>query len=143
MYVISSCLLGRDCKYNGGNNRNQAVLDFCREHSFCEVCPETAGGLTAPRSPAERQGDRVVDRDGKDVTEAFVQGAQKSWDHVLAEARRRCEEVEGAILKAKSPSCGCGMIYDGSFTGTLIPGDGCFTAILKEHGIKVNTEKEI
>lgn len=143
MYVISSCLLGRDCKYNGGNNRNQAVLDFCREHSYCEVCPETAGGLSCPRPPAERQGDRICDREGRDVTEAFVSGAEKSWEQVLAEARRRRETVEGAILKANSPSCGSGQIYDGSFTGTLVPGDGCFAAILKEHNIRVNTEKEI
>ena len=143
MYIISSCLLGNNCKYNGGNNRNGNVLRFYQTHSCCVVCPETAGGLQSPRPPAEYSGDRILYRTGKDVTETFRRGAEASWKHVLRQAEKRREPIEGAVLKGNSPSCGSGSIYDGTFTGTTIPGDGCFVRILKEHGIEVISEKEI
>ncbi len=144
MYIISRCLLGSNCKYNGGNNRCEPVIRFAREHSCCSVCPETAGGLKSPRPPAEFQGSRVRDRNGKDVTEAFVKGAQESWEQARSAAEQRGEPIEGAILKANSPSCGCGSIYDGTFSGQKIPGDGCFTRVLKEQGVEhIITEKEL
>lgn len=143
MYLISACLLGQDTKYNGGNNRNEAVIEFAREHSVFPVCPEGKGGLPVPRPPAERVGDKVINREGEDVTEMFTAGARNSLSIALAEAERRGERIEGAILKANSPSCGSGLIYDGTFTGTTVAGDGCFTELLKKTGIKVISEKEL
>ncbi len=143
MYVISSCLLGNNCKYDGGNNKNEKVLEFYRTNSCCTVCPELLGGLSSPRPPAEISQGKVIDINGRDNTEAFAVGAQKSWLHVLKQAERRREKIEGAILKSNSPSCGSGFIYDGSFTGKLIEGDGMFAEILKKHGIEVKTEKDL
>lgn len=122
---------------------NDGVAEFCRDRSFCTACPEGISGLPTPRPPAERQGERIVDKEGKDVTKEFMSGAKASLERVLTEAEKRGEEIEGAILKANSPSCGSGKIYDGTFTGTKVDGDGCFAAMLKELGIKVITEKEI
>lgn len=143
MYIISSCLLGHNCKYNGGNNLSDAVVEFCKNKKYIVVCPESAAKLPCPRPPAERQNDgRVVDREGKDVTEAFEKGAELSLGTCMMAADLKGEELEGAILKANSPSCGCGVIYDGTFTGTLIEGDGVFTEKLRRRGIPVITEKD-
>lgn len=143
MYLISGCLLGHNCKYNGGNNYHQGVIDFAACHSCFPVCPEGISGLPTPRPPAEYVGERVIDKEGKDVTEHFIKGAEASLAEARKEAQRRGESIEGAILKANSPSCGCGQIYDGTFTGTLIPGDGCFVKTLKVYDIHVISEKEI
>ena len=143
MYIVSACLLGNNCKYSGGNNRNEAVRAFLAEHTCSIVCPELAARLPMPRPPAERQGEKVIDREGRDLTQAFRAGAILSWNRAQREAEKAGEPIEGAILKANSPSCGSGMIYDGSFSGTLVPGDGVFAALLKENDIKVITEKEI
>ncbi len=140
MYVVSNCLLGANCKYSGGNNKNEDVLRFLEDHEYIVVCPETAGGLKAPRDPAERQGDKVIDKSGKDVTENFEKGAEICLKYVLSEAD--VSEIEGAILKANSPSCGCGVIYDGTFTGTKIEGYGVFAEKLKREGVKLATEKD-
>ena len=142
MYIVSACLLGANCKYNGGNNDNEAVKDFCEGHKILAVCPETAGGLKAPRPPAEQTGGKVIDREGRDVTESFRRGAEICLEKVLA-AQAGGDTVELAILKANSPSCGSGRIYDGTFTGTLTDGDGLFARMLKEHGIKVITENDL
>lgn len=142
MYIVSRCLLGANCKYNGGNNDNEAVKDLCEGHRILTVCPETEGGLEAPRPPAEQVGGRVIDSEGKDLTEAFRRGAGICMKKVMAEVEAG-EEPELAILKANSPSCGSCMIYDGTFTGTLTEGDGIFTKLLKEKNIKVITEKEL
>lgn len=143
MYLISACLLGQDTKYNGGNNRNEAVIRFAEEHSVFPVCPESKGGLPVPRPPAERVGNKVINKEGLDVTIEFLAGSRSTLSIALAEAERRGEKLEGAILKANSPSCGSGTIYDGTFSGTTISGDGCFAELLKELGIKVITEKEL
>lgn len=143
MYLISGCLLGHNCKYNGGNNYNQDVIDFAACHSCFTVCPEGISGLPTPRPPAEYVGDKVIDKEGRDVTCYFEQGAKDSLTVAQAEAERRGEVIEGAILKANSPSCGSGRIYDGSFSGTLISGDGCFVRLLKAYDIHVISEKEI
>ncbi|MBR5315691.1 MAG: DUF523 domain-containing protein [Firmicutes bacterium] len=143
MYMISGCLLGHNCKYNGGNNYHQEVIDFCKEHSYCVVCPEGISGLSTPRPPAEIIGERVIDKEGKDVTAFFIKGAEMSYEKAAREAEERGEILEGAILKANSPSCGSGQIYDGTFSGTLVPGNGCFTKILLDKGIQVISEKEI
>lgn len=144
MYVISGCLLGHNCKYNGGNNHNQAVVDFCRDKNICIVCPEGISGLPTLRPPAEYTADgRITDRTGKDVTEAFERGAVLSLEKALRKAEELGESIEGAVLKANSPSCGSGRIYDGTFSGKLTTGDGCFTRMLKDKGIKVISEKEL
>ena len=150
MFIVSSCLIGNNCKYNGGNNYNEDVVEFCRNHEVILVCPETSGGLKAPRMPAEQQyinasdGNleiRVIDKEGNDLTGNFHKGAVVSLELALKQADELGEEIEGAILKANSPSCGSDNIYDGTFTGTLISGDGIFANLLKERGIPVMSEK--
>ena len=142
MYIVSACLLGQNCKYNGGNNLNEEVVEFCRNHKYVTVCPESAGKLPAPRQPAEKIGDRIVDKEGKDVTDAFLRGADISLKTCMEMARISGEEIEGAILKANSPSCGCGRIYDGTFSGNLTEGNGVFAQMLLEEEIPVITEKD-
>ena len=142
MYVVSACLLGQNCKYDGGNNRCQEVVDFCAEKKYITVCPESAAKLPCPRPPAERVGDRIVNDKGRDVTDAFVKGAQLSLGTCTTLAGAMGAELKGAILKANSPSCGCGKIYDGTFSRTLTDGNGVFAEMLLAEGIPVITEKE-
>ncbi len=136
--LVSACLVGVNCKYSGGNNALPPELLAALEEKYrlVPICPERDGGLPTPRLPSERKGKRVLNRAGEDVTEAFRRGAQ----FALETARR--EGCRLALLKERSPSCGSGEIYDGSFSGTLIPGDGVAAALLKEHGIAVFGETE-
>lgn len=143
MYIISGCLLGENCKYNGGNNYNEKVIRFCQGKNIFSVCPEMSGGLEAPRPPVERIGDKAINTEGKDVTSNFVRGALFSYAKAKERAASLGEEIEGAILKWGSPSCGSNEIYDGTFTHTVISGDGVFAELLKENGINVITEKDI
>ena len=147
MYVISACLLGENCKYNGGNNDCQAVHKLAESVHVVPVCPEVAGGLPIPRPPAElRNGPderRGINREGADVTEAFARGARLEWERVQKEAEKLGEPIECAVLRKGSPPCGSGKIYDGTFTKKMISGDGVFAALLKENGIKVITEEEL
>lgn len=143
MYLISGCLLGHNCKYSGGNNLHGDVKKFAERCSFFAVCPETAGELPVPRPPAERRDGGVFDKDGQDVTFAFVRGSEKCLAAAEAEAQRRGEPIEGAVLKARSPSCGRGVIYDGTFTGRTAAGDGIFTEMLLARGIPVYTEETL
>lgn len=116
--LISACLLGENCKYSGGNNYDPA-LEALREHyELIPICPEQMGGLPTPRTPAERVGDRILTRDGADVTEEYHLGAQKALEIAKANG------VTLAVLQPRSPSCGSGQIYDGTFSGKLIPGRG-------------------
>ncbi len=137
--LVSACLLGVNCKYSGGNNALLPELLAALEarYRLVPVCPERDGGLPTPRTPSERRGDRVLNRAGEDVTEAFRRGA--------AIALQAAEEAgcRLALLKERSPSCGSGRIYDGSFSGTVIPGDGVAAALLKEHGLAVYGESQI
>ena len=142
MYIVSACLLGQNCKYNGGNNRSEEVVEFCKTHKYVTVCPESAGKLPAPRPPAEKVGGRIVEKEGKGLTDSFLRGAEISLKSSMEMARLSGEEIEGAILKANSPSCGVGQIYDGTFSGTLTEGDGVFAGMLKRLGIEIITEKE-
>ena len=137
--LISACLIGANCKYSGGSNRlTEDVLSALRErYLLISVCPETAGGLGVPRAPSERRGDRVVSCTGEDVTAAYRTGAQVAC--ALCE-RFRCKS---ALLKERSPSCGCGSIYDGSFTGTLVTGNGMAAEALLSCGSAVFGENEI
>lgn len=142
MYIISGCLLGENCKYNGGNNHTGWVADFARRHSYISVCPETEGGLKAPRPPVEIVNGRAVNKEGTDVTEEFKLGCERVLRRAYEKADELGEEIEGAILKAKSPSCGSGKIYDGTFSHTVTEGDGFLSELLKGHGIKVITEED-
>ena len=132
MILVSACLAGVNCNYEGKNSGNSQVVQLVREGRAVMVCPEQLGGLTTPRTPAEIKNGKVFTKDGADVTEAFILGANE----VLKICKMfNCEE---AILKSNSPSCGCGKIYDGSFSGSLTEGDGVTAALLKAHGIDVS-----
>lgn len=135
--LVSACLLGAACKYSGGDNLCPQVAAMAQDHALVPVCPEQLGGLPTPRTPAERQGDRVVTKDSRDVTEAYLRGAQEALK--LA----KLFGCDTAILKARSPSCGARAIYDGSFTGTVVPGDGVTAELLQASGIRVLTETEL
>jgi uncharacterized protein YbbK (DUF523 family) len=134
--------MGNNCKYNGGNNRCQWIIDFVRDKSIVEICPEELGGLPTPRPPAEQVGNNVVNKEGRDVTLEFQLGAKRGYEIAAAVAEKSGDKIEGAILKAKSPSCGSCEIYDGKFTGTVVKGDGYFARLLKEQGIRVMTETD-
>lgn len=142
MYIISACLLGTNCKYDGGSNSTEWVRDFAEKHSICAVCPETLAGLGAPREPVEIINGRAVTNDGRDLTDELKAGAEIAYRTVLSAAEIRGEEIEGAIVKSFSPSCGSGEIYDGTFSHVKTAGDGYFVQLLKEHGVNVITEKE-
>ena len=136
--LISACLLGFECKYCGGSNKlpEQQLAALGERFRLIPVCPETAGGLPTPRDPSERLGDRVVSNQGRDVTAQYQKGAETA----LWLARRY--DCKAALLKEKSPSCGSGQIYDGSFTGKLIPGDGVAAEELKKEGLIVFGESD-
>lgn len=136
--LVSACLLGFECKYCGGSNKltEQQLTALEARFRLIPVCPETAGGLPTPRDPSERLGDKVVSNQGRDVTAQYQKGAETA----LGLARRY--GCKAALLKEKSPSCGSGLIYDGSFTGTLIPGDGVAAQALKEEGLIVFGESD-
>ena len=142
MYIISGCLLGHNCKYSGGNNRSEEVIAFCQDHEYIVVCPESAGNLPTPRPPAEKVGNRIMNKEGEDVTEQFLKGAEISFKICMQMASLKNQPIEGAILKANSPSCVSGNIYDGTFSGRLVDGNGVFASMLKARGIEVITEKE-
>ena len=133
--LVSACLLGTPCRYNGKGVLDPAVQVLMREHQLVPVCPERLGGLEAPREPSEISGGRVFGRDGRDVTAEFELGARRA----LEAARRfgcRC-----AILKERSPSCGSSAVYDGSFSGRVVPGAGVAAALLMENGVRVFSEE--
>jgi len=135
--LVSACLLGENCKYNGGNNHVQGVSDIPETSGIRLIpfCAETAGGLPTPRIPAERVGDCVINKNGEDVTAQFMTGAQAA----LAMAKKH--NCKAAILKKNSPSCGCGTIYDGTFSGVLVDGNGVTAQLLLENGIIIYNEE--
>ena len=146
MKIVSACLVGINCMWNGKSKPCQEVIDLVRQGKAIPVCPEQLGGLKTPRTPQEIQNGtgedvlsekcKVVNKNGKDVTKQFIKGAKETL---------RIAKLTGAeefIAKSKSPSCGCGLTYDGTFSGKLIKGDGVATAFLKKNGIRVINEKE-
>ena len=135
--LVSACLLGTPCRYDGESKRNDAVCALAEKFELVPICPEVMGGLPTPRTPSERQGAHVVMRDGRDVTAEYRLGAQRT----LEIAQR--EGIRAAVLKERSPSCGSGEVYDGSFTGALTAGDGVTAELLKAHGIAVFGESEV
>ena len=129
--AVSACLLGKNCKYNGGNNYSKKVSDYIKGHEAVPVCPEVLGGLSPPREPAEIVNGRVSHKDGTSVDKEFRQGAETAV-RIVKE-----QQIDLVILQARSPSCGVNTIYDGSFSGKIIPGQGVFAELLKKNGIKV------
>lgn len=132
--LVSACLAGYPCRYDGKSKPVPEIVRLVEEGKAIPFCPEVEGGLPTPRVPAEIQGERVVTRDGRDVTGAYRTGAEKALDLMEKEG------LSQAVLKAKSPSCGVGEIYDGSFSGKTIPGDGVTARALKAAGRRVLTE---
>ena len=137
MILVSACLCGVNCKYNGKNNLNEEMMELLRNGEALLVCPEQLGGLETPRNPSEIKIEnnevKVYMNDGRDVTANYIKGAEE----VLRLAKEL--NIKKAILKKKSPSCGCGEIYDGTFTNTLTKGNGITAALLLENGIEVET----
>ena len=133
------CLLGEPCRYDGKSvPLDGTIIEKLKEkYTLVTVCPEQEGGLPTPRIPAERQGKNVVRRDGVDVTAEYRKGAEVA----LSLCRRFGISI--ALMKAKSPSCGAGRIYDGTFSGTLTDGDGVTVSVLSGNGIKIFTENDI
>lgn len=136
--LVSACLLGVRCRYDGQSKACARVLALRGKHEWVPVCPEQLGGMPTPRPPAEIQPDgRVVSRQGADVTAAYQKGAEETL------ALYRALQCDCALLKARSPSCGCGQVYDGTFSGRLIPGDGITARLLQSEGISVLTEEQV
>lgn len=136
MIIVSACLAGYRCRYDGKTVPNDEIVALVKRGEAIPVCPEMLGGLPCPRTPSERSADgaRVLMRDGKDVTEAFERGALETLR--LA----RLYECDRAVLKARSPSCGYGRIYDGSFSGTLRDGSGVTAELLMSSGVAVEVK---
>lgn len=132
--AISRCLLGQPVRYDGGSKPVPEVMSLAGKVDVCPVCPEGAAGLPVPRPPAEQREGRVFLSDGRDVTAEFARGSDACRDRALR------SRVSLAVLKAKSPSCGVNLIYDGTYSGTLTAGDGTLAARLKKEGICVVTE---
>ncbi|MBS6525874.1 MAG: DUF523 domain-containing protein [Peptoniphilaceae bacterium] len=127
---VSACLLGENCKYNGGNNESKKLKDYVEGHTVVPVCPEVMGGLPTPRDPAEIIGGVVRQKSGRSVDEEFRAGARAALKKI------KDAGAELAILQSRSPSCGVKEIYDGTFTGHLVKGKGVFAAMLEEEGIR-------
>jgi len=135
--LVSGCLLGLNCRYNGTGKQSEELIEIMEEYNLIPICPEQLGGLTTPRLPAEKVKDRVLLKDGKDVTEEFMRGAKETLQLALL------YDCKLAILKERSPSCGYGKIYDGTFSGNVIDGNGVTAQLLTDHGIKVIGESRI
>ena len=135
--LVSACLLGKNCKYNGGNNLNQSVLDFIEGHEVIGVCSEQLGGLSTPRLPAEIVEGVVTNKEGISVDNEFRKGAQAALAIALE------NKADLAILQSRSPSCGVKEIYDSSFSDKKIKGQGVFAKLLSAHGIKVLDAEDV
>ncbi len=133
MKLVSACLLGFNVRYDGKNKLNKKVLKLSQKEELIPVCPEIFGNLKIPREPAEIRGKRVIAQSGKDITKQFQKGAKM----VLAIAKSF--KIKEAIFAQDSPSCGCGRIYDGTFSGKKIKGDGICTQLLKKNKIRVKS----
>ena len=135
--LVSGCLLGEKCKYNGGSNYSEKVAEYIKGHEVISVCPECLGGLPTPRVPAEIVNGVVTNREGKNVDAEFRKGAK-----IALEIAKK-EKIDLAILQSRSPSCGVKQIYDGTFSGTRIDGQGVFARLLNENGFKMIDVEEL
>lgn len=133
--VVSACLLGVNCRYCGDGCKNEEVLKLKKEHNLIPICPEQLGGLPTPRVPSERVMDRVMAQDGTDVTEEFMKGAKEAL------YISQLYDCNTAVLKKNSPSCGYGIIYDGTFTGVKVEGKGVTAELFANNGIRVLNEE--
>lgn len=129
--MVSGCLLGENCKYNGRNNYSEKVAEFIKGHEVVSVCPECLGGLPVPRVPAEIVNGMVINKEGENVDIQFRKGAE-----IALEIARK-ESIDLAILQSRSPSCGVKQIYDGTFSKNIIDGQGIFAKLLKENGFQI------
>ena len=137
MIIVSACLVGVNCRYNGKDFSNKKALELFRQGRALPICPEMLGGLLAPRMPAEIVAGKILSSDGSDLTDDYLRGARIAADIVHVAGCR------SAILKAKSPTCGYGKIYDGTFSGKVIDGDGVFAAMLREQNVAVYSDENI
>ena len=135
--LISGCLLGVCCRYDGASKPHPLAEELSKKHELVPVCPEQLGGLATPRSPAERQGERIIAKTGVDVTDQYHRGAEEALKIY------RLLGCDAAVLKERSPSCGSGEIYDGTFTGTLLSGNGVTAELFLKHGIPVYGESRL
>ncbi|MBP2637035.1 MAG: hypothetical protein H6Q72_2942 [Firmicutes bacterium] len=133
MILVSACLAGVECRYNGSSYPIPEVVEMVKKGDAMPICPELLAGLPIPRPPAEQQNGMIISSNGEDQTSDYLIGATIALKIALL---INCNK---AILKSNSPTCGCGVIYDGTFSGHLINGDGIFAKLLKENGIKVCT----
>ena len=135
--LVSACLLGENCKYNGGNNYNGAVAEFVRDKEVLPICPEMLAGMGCPRTPIEIVDGVLMDRDGRNVDAAMRAAVEMAMKQIPS------EEIQCAVLQSRSPTCGVNQVYDGSFTGKLIPGTGIFAQALKDAGYRVIDAEDI
>lgn len=135
--MVSGCLLGENCKYNGGNNYSEKIAEYIKDHEVISVCPECMGGLPTPRVPAEIVNGIVTNKEGKNVDAQFRKGAE-----IALEIAKK-EQIDLAILQSRSPSCGVKQIYDGTFSGTRIDGQGIFAKLLKRNGFQMIDVEEL
>lgn len=134
--LVSACLIGENCKYNGGNNASPAILAFLKDKQVIPVCPELLAGMPAPRPPVEVNGNRVIRKNGEDVTDAYCSGVCKAME-IAAQ-----QPVDLVILKSRSPTCGVGQRYDGTFTSTLVNQSGLFAQALQQAGYTVKSSDD-
>lgn len=134
MYIVSGCLAGLCCRYDGKDNADERVMELVRKGQAVPVCPEQLGGLPTPRPGCEIIGNSIMSEQGFDASESFLRGAEEALKLTKLVGAKK------AILKSRSPSCGSGKIYDGTFSRTLIDGDGIFAAMLKREGVEIETE---
>ncbi|MDH6368161.1 MULTISPECIES: DUF523 domain-containing protein [unclassified Breznakia] len=135
--LVSACLLGENCSYRGDSNYDEAVITYLKDKDIVPVCPEVLGGLSTPRAPSERIGNKIINNLGEDVTKEFHAGANAVIKIVKE------QNIKKAILKDRSPSCGLDEIYDGTFQHKIIQGDGILVEMLKNIGVEVINCKKI
>ena len=135
--MVSACLIGEKCKYNGKDNYSEKLIEYIKDHEIIAVCPEVAGGLPIPRIQCEIVDGKVLNKEGESKDAEFRKGASICLKRALD------EKIDLAILQARSPSCGVKQIYDGSFSGKLIDGKGIFAKMLSENGINVMDVEDI
>lgn len=135
--LVSACLLGENCKYNGGNNYHAAVAEYVKDVGVLTICPEMMAGMGCPRTPIEIVDGVLMDRDGNNVDAVMQEAVAKAMELI------RQEDIQAAILQSRSPTCGVNEVYDGSFSGKLIPGSGILAQALKEAGYPVIDAEDI
>ena len=135
--LVSACLLGENCKYNGGNNYNPAVAEFVKDKEVLTICPEIMAGMGCPRTPIEIVDGVLMDRNGNNVDVAMREAVAKAMKLI------RKEDIQCAVLQSRSPTCGVNQIYDGSFSGKLIEGSGVFVQALKDAGYQVIDAEDV